>query len=259
MNDDAPFAVVGDLHGNTVWARHLVRSAGRAGVKILFQVGDLAVCWPGRDKYKFDRRLNDYLAAAQQQLVFVVGNHDNHEELESMPVEEDGLVHVRENILMLPRGGRMEHAGLSFGSLGGAFSVDHHHRKPGIEWWPDAEEVQREDVEKLAAGGPVDVLLTHDAPFQIDLKGDVEIDPEDIEKANRSRHLITEAIERARPANVFCGHWHQRRIYELPETRVDVLHMDGSKWGNAVLVYPGTSPLRIEPLEVTATNWQVER
>ena len=58
--------------------------------------------------------------------------------------------------------------------------------------------------------------------------------------------------------HLFCGHWHQRRIHELNHpngttTRVDVLNMEHSRFGNGVLVLPGRSPLRIEPLEIRGT------
>lgn len=251
---DIPFAVAGDLHGDTGWSRRLVRSAAAAGVKTLFQVGDLGVCFPGRDKYRFDRRLDGYLGAAGMKMIWVVGNHDSHEDLAAMPVEDDGLVHVRENILMLPRGGRIDYAGLTVGGLGGAFSVDYRHRTPGKDWWPGDEEVQPEDVEKLAAGGPVDVLLTHDVPSVVEMVGDMVISAEDEARANASRILLTQALEKVDPSHIFCGHWHVRKIQAVPtpsgETRVDVLNMNGSRWGNAVLVHPGTPPLKIEPLEV---------
>lgn len=43
----------------------------------------------------------------------------------------------------------------------------------------------------------------------------------------------------------FCGHWHQRRIYELARpsggvTRVDVLNMENSSWGMACLSGQGS-------------------
>lgn len=254
--ENTPFVVAGDVHGDTGWVLRLVRAAAAAGARRIFQVGDPGVCWPGKEKYKFDRRLDRALGERGVDLVFVDGNHDNHFELRRLHVEVDGLARVREAVRYLPRAGRLEYCGLRFGAAGGALSVDKDYRSEGKDWWPN-EEVAYDDVEKLIADGPLDVILAHDVPinFRGLESGFKDLPQEIVEQANISRRLIQNAVDELKPAHVFAGHWHQRRIDVLEHadgstTRVDVLDMNGSKSGNAVLVWPGTPPLRIEPLIV---------
>lgn len=187
-------------------------------------------------------------------LIVSGGNHDNWETLESLPVESDGLAIFRSNIRVLPRAGRTQIEGLVVGALGGAFSVDYEHRTEGKDWW-SSEEPTAEEAQKLIAGGPIDILITHDAPGGVPLKGDFELPRELTARADLTRILLREVVDYLAPANVFCGHWHQRRIHELGHadgrvSRIDVLNKENSREGNAVLVWPGEAPLRIEPLSI---------
>jgi hypothetical protein len=158
------------------------------------------------------------------------------------------------NVHVLPRGGRTNINGLVIGALGGAFSVDYEHRTEGKDWW-SSEEPTAEEARKLIAGGPVDILITHDAPAGVQLKGDFELAEELVGRAERTRVLLRDVVDSLAPRHVFCGHWHQRRIVELAHpdgriSRVDVLDDENSREGNAVLVWPGDMPLRIEPLRI---------
>lgn len=253
-DNESPLVIAGDLHGNLPWARMLARAASAAGARTILQVGDMAALWRGHGKGRAETKLDRYLGALGLELIFIDGNHDNHHDLRELTVEADGLARVRENIKYLPRGGSITLQNLHIGGLGGAFSVDYEWRTPGVDWWPDIEEVEVVDVEKLIAGGALDILLTHDVPSVIQLMGNLELSAETIARAQVSRDLLQRAVDTIRPANVFCGHWHQRLIGAVAHadgflTRVDVLDMDGSQSGNAVLVWPG-APLRIEALIV---------
>lgn len=259
---DVPVVVAGDWHGQLQWIRELVRSAKVTGAKSILQVGDLGVLWPGRGKGRFDARLNRFLDEHEMTLIFIDGNHDNHTELRALEVQSDGLATVLPRIKYLPRGGRTTVQGLTVGGLGGAYSVDHPWRTPDVDWWPGVEEVEPDDVDKLIAGGPVDVLLSHDVPAAVQglqSKWD-DLDPETTARALRSRILLQNAVDALKPRQVFAGHWHVRHTelihYENEaqvQTRVDVLDMDGSKQGNAVLLWLDI-PLRVEPLIVGSHN-----
>jgi hypothetical protein len=168
-------------------------------------------------------------------------------------MEADGLAPWRPNIRVLPRGGRTRIEGLVVGGIGGAFSVDFEHRTEGKSWCAD-EEPTAEEAQQLVAGGPVDILITHDAPAGVPRRGEFDLSPEIEDRAGRTRILLREVIDSLEPANVFCGHWHQRKIHEVDHpsgktSRVDVLADEKSRAGNAVLVWPG-DPVRIEPLIV---------
>lgn len=232
----------------------LARSANAAGAKTILQLGDLGALWPGRGKGRTETKADRYLDSLALELIFIDGNHDNHHDLRKLEVEADGLARVRERIKYLPRGGRITLSGMVIGGLGGAFSPDYEARSATVNWWPGIEEVEVSDVEKLVAGGPLDILLSHDVPAAVRMVGDLELSEETRARAQVSRDLLQRAVNTIRPANVFSAHWHQRVIGTVDhgngfQSRVDVLDMDGSQNGNAVLVWPGR-PLRIEPLIV---------
>jgi hypothetical protein len=252
-----PFAVAGDWHGDLGWAITAIRSAARDGVTTILHVGDFGLDWPGPKRGRFENRVNKYLVEFGITLIVSGGNHDNWETLGKLPIEADGLASVRSHIKVLPRGGRATMDGLVIGALGGAFSVDYEHRTEGKDWWSN-EEPTREEAENLIAGGSLDILITHDAPAGVPLKGDFELRPELAERAERTRLLLRQVVDCLAVPNVFCGHWHQRRIHELAHpdgrsTRVDVLNMENSRLGNGVLVWPEKWPLRIETLTIRGT------
>ncbi|MGV0109023.1 metallophosphoesterase family protein [Arthrobacter sp. CP30] len=249
-----PLAFVGDVHGDYGWMRMVVKSAAREGVRTLIQVGDLGLDFPGAMRGRFEHRLNRLLSEYQMDLICVPGNHDNTTRIDKLDVQDDGLIHWRTAIKVLPKGGRMIIEGLRIGGLGGALSVDKKWRTEGKDWWAD-EEPTRQQAEQLMAGGEVDILVTHEVPAGVAVRSSMVLPPELIQQANRSRILLREVVDRLAPAHVFAGHWHQRLIQELvhPDqrvTRVDVLNMQHSREGNAVLVLPGSRPLHVEPLIV---------
>lgn len=258
MNDSFPLAVVGDVHGDVGWLRTLVMSCARESVRTILQVGDMGLDWPGRNRARMEARVGRLLADAGITMLTCGGNHDNWDTLSSLPVQPDGLATWRPHIRFLPRGGRTVVEGLVVGGLGGAFSVDGPPlRTAGKDWWPTEEPTEAE-ARKLIAGGPVDILLAHDVPAAVPMKGDMDLPSDVVAKANRTRDLLQMVVDELKPPHLFAGHWHTRVIHELnhPDgrrTRVDVLAQEYRPWGNAVLVTPGPMPLTIEPLHVRGT------
>lgn len=217
-------------------------------------VGDFGLDWPGAKRGRYEAKLNRYLLDFGITLIVSGGNHDNWETMEELPVEADGLATYRSSIRVLPRGGRTKIQGLVVGALGGAFSVDQNHRTEGKNWWRN-EEPTREEAERLTAGGPVDILITHEVPAGVPLRSEFKLPLAMSLRAEETRVLLRDVVDSLAPAHVFCGHWHQRRIHQLslPDgraSRIDVLNKEHSRDGNAVLVWPGKSPLRIEPLYI---------
>jgi predicted phosphodiesterase len=254
MLDAPPIAVFGDWHGDSGWALTAVRSAAREGARIAIHVGDFGLDWPGAKRGRYETKLNKYLADLGLTLVVSGGNHDNWDTLGKLAVENDGLATFRSNIRILPRGGRTMLEGLAVGGLGGAFSVDYQHRTEGKDWWRN-EEPTPEEAAALVAGGPLDILITHDAPAGVPLNGDFQLSDELTKKAHKTRLLLREVVDSLTVPQVFCGHWHQRCIHELDHpdgttTRVDVLNRENSRHGNGVLVWPSRAPMRVEPLEI---------
>ncbi|MBG6179992.1 metallophosphoesterase family protein [Arthrobacter sp. CAN_A1] len=250
-----PIGVIGDTHAHLGWTLGCIDAAAKAGVRTLISVGDFGLDFPGPQRGRLEKKVNQVLLERNMRLVISPGNHDNWETIEKLPVDKNGTSTFHTNIRILPRGGRTVVEGLIVGGLGGAYSIDQKHRSAGRDWWPDEAPTQQE-ADKLVAGGPVDVLITHDVPLSISMKSDLNLPSDVVAMANRTRLLLDRVIHELKPPNVFSGHWHRRLISELKLedgsiTRIDVLANELSIEGNAVLVWPGSSPLRIETMSVT--------
>jgi hypothetical protein len=245
-----PIACFGDWHGATGWGITAIRSAAREGVRHAIHVGDFGLDWLGGMHGRMEAKLNRYLVDFGMTLTISPGNHDNWEYLARLEPGEDGTCQVRSNINVLPKGGRTQIEGLTVGALGGAFSVDLEHRREGRDWWANEEPTEVE-ARALIDGGPVDILITHDAPAGVPLGSSLDLRQNLRERADRTRTLLAGVVQELAPPLVVCGHWHTRKTSELVNpggvTRVDVLHMENSREGNGILVWPG-DPLRVEPL-----------
>ena len=121
-------------------------------------------------------------------------------------------------------------AGVRFGALGGAFSVDWRGRELMTSWWPQ-EVVIAADVVRLGAE-PLDVLVTHDCPAGIDLPSHWTLRDGDQAKCNAQRALLLDAVSATQPSLVLHGHWHHRHTSQLQlasgkSVRVEGLANDG--------------------------------
>jgi hypothetical protein len=103
---------------------------------------------------------------------------------------------------------------VSFGALGGAFSIDHYARTNGLDWWAGLEETQQDDLD-LLGDAPLDVLVTHDAPFGAEPAHGSEIGSIDEMRASRTRRLLADAVAATQPRLVLHGHWHLRNKVNL--------------------------------------------
>ncbi len=106
--------------------------------------------------------------------LFVDGNHENFDLIESYPVEmwNGGKIHrIRSNILHLMRGQVYDIDGVKLFSMGGAYSIDKYMRRERYSWWPQEQpnnEEYKEATKNLeAVGYKVDVVVTHTAPQSI--------------------------------------------------------------------------------------------
>ena len=101
-------------------------------------------------------------------VLFVDGNHENFDLLDSFEVKEwhGGKVHiVAPNIIHLMRGQIYEIEGKTFFTFGGATSVDKIWRREGISWWrqevPSYLEMEEGIANLKKAGNKVDYIITH--------------------------------------------------------------------------------------------------
>ncbi|MDX1493097.1 MAG: metallophosphoesterase family protein, partial [Longimicrobiales bacterium] len=166
-----------DIHCDQAAARSLVQRSADADVLVC--AGDLAVMRQGLQP------VVDVLADAHCPAVLVPGNGESHSELEEAcrGWPDAHVLH----------GSGCEVDGVAFWGLGGGVPVT-----PFGSWSYDfSEEEARELLEGCPSGG---VLVTHSPP-----RGHVDV-------AGGGEHLgsraVLEAIQRAEPALVVCGHIH---------------------------------------------------
>ncbi len=101
-------------------------------------------------------------------VLFVDGNHENFDLLNSFPVEEwkGGKVHkIRPNIIHLMRGQVYEIEGKTIFTFGGATSVDREYRRKGVSWWaqelPTYDELDEGIANLKRHNNKVDYIITH--------------------------------------------------------------------------------------------------
>jgi Icc-related predicted phosphoesterase len=231
--------VLGDTHGREDAIDLSVRVAKTEGCDLIIQVGDFGY-WPHLPSGKaFMTFVEETCAKYGVTLWWLDGNHENHDLLEVLVDEHgyDAPIELSPHVIYLPRSCRWTWDDVSFMALGGAYSIDKARRTPHVSWWP-GETITAGDVERAIAGGPVDVLLTHDAPLgvtpwaeraSIDRRKDLW--PES--KANRE--ALTAVFDAVKPSLLVHGHYHRRYTDHIGETRIEGLAADGDP-GSAIVL-----------------------
>jgi hypothetical protein len=155
---DRRVAMVGDLHGNFRWLDIIARAVQTLAPDIttMLQLGDW---WmePGTTDEALD-------GTGIERIYVTLGNHEPWDQISPLLDAHPGAaVRVSDITWILPRPARLTIGGRSVLSLGGAVSVDKAWRQEGVSWWPD-EEITWEHVTRAIAGGPADLMLTHESP-----------------------------------------------------------------------------------------------
>ena len=154
------------------------------------------------------------------------GNHEDWGQLTARSAREPGgAVQLSRVVWVLPRGFRFTLGGHSWMSFGCAASVDREFRTEGVDWWAEEAPTGR-DVEHAIAGGPVEVMLTHEA-----INGGTST-VENILATNpmgwpaaamsysaKSREKVTRVWDAVHPKVPAHGHFHVKGEIELPNSR----------------------------------------
>jgi predicted phosphodiesterase len=234
--------LLGDTHGDLEHLLIVSQTMWKRGVSVLVVLGDFGVIWPGHNWDNDLDKVSKRLTQRGQVLYWLDGNHEAFTTLYSkFPVAEDGLRQLRPNVIHLPRGYRTP---LTFGRtlavLGGANSIDAHHRELGSTWWLE-EQITDDDLEKLGHEH-AEVMLGHDAPTPLPgldeslAKTDHFWPQEMLAYAAAGRQKFTEGFLQVRPSLYFGGHYHQYIDETVAygeaaaafETRVILLGMNSS-------------------------------
>jgi hypothetical protein len=241
MIEPTRILMLGDTHGNGPWTRWAIQYAAENGCDAIVQVGDFGHGW---DAGQFYGEVHRALVKYGITLYWVDGNHENHDDLTEclQGSREPTATHARyPNIIHLPRGFRWEWWGQVWMSLGGAASVDRLSRKAGGDWWP-GELLTDEDIAYASRPGRVDVIVSHDTPFGVDIPGiGTGSTPNTgsgfplicLQESSEHRRRVRDVVDAVRPKLIVHGHYHKhyQAFYELPggeRTLVQGLDCDGT-------------------------------
>ncbi len=182
-------------------------------------LGDFGLLWKKNKIYEY---WLDILSKKNFTLLFVDGNHENFEWLNSFPVKfwNGGSVHeIAPNILHLMRGHIFKIDKRRFFVMGGADSYDRLQRVAYIDWWPE-ERPNRADMQNAEAmlnlvNFKVDYVLTHTCPAEV-LPAIKKRHPEyRFDGENYSvENLLQDIKDHLAFKEWFFGHWHENFTYK---------------------------------------------
>lgn len=161
--------ITGDTHGDIDWrklnTKNFPEQQNLTKNDYVIICGDFGGIWTGTRKDDYFLRTYN---SRNFTTLFVDGNHENHEALNSYPVEiwNGGKIHrFKDSVIHLMRGQVYTIDGITFFTFGGAKSSDIAYRKEGVSWWKEEIPSKEEFGEGLAnlkkIDNKVDVIITH--------------------------------------------------------------------------------------------------
>ena len=233
--------LTGDTHAGVDMHKLSDNALEKAGIRLsgkdyLIITGDFGFPFTPDDLKEYEQKKGEYLfwinwlKDRPYKVLFVDGNHDNHDWWSEQPVSEmfGGKVQIHphaENVIHLMRGEVYEIEGKSFFTFGGAASVDKVYRTEGYSWW-SAEEPSLEEIDRALnnldrIGNKTDYIITHTLPERIIWEAPsfrYKISP------CRTAQFLDTVLERVQYDKWFCGHFHidtvikERRAFVVYDT-----------------------------------------
>lgn len=200
--------LIGDTHGEWELYHQTATDAVNHGVERTIQVGDFGVGFSG--PYWHDRA-DEFAWDGTHR--FIRGNHDDPARCKKMAGWiPDGRV---ENDVMF---------------IGGAWSIDHMYRTPGVTWWEDEElsiEALYHMIDVYSMVKPR-VMITHDCPQEVStpmfiqsglalFKGNAKTIP------TRTGMAFNTMLSIHQPDEWYFGHWHHSMQYKYGRTMFQCL------------------------------------
>lgn len=155
-----------------------------------------------------------YLRDLPCKVLFIDGNHDNHDWWAKQEVTEmfGGRVQIHPhagNVIHLMRGEVYTINGKKYFTFGGALSIDKEYRTEGFSWWSGeeaSEDEKKHAMENLEKHGfKVDYIITHTMPNSI-----IAQLPMFEHKLDgcKTAAFLDEVLEKTEYEKWFCGHFH---------------------------------------------------
>ncbi len=213
----------GDAHGAIERLyRDVLAFEDSLGVRFdhVLHVGDFGI-WPDENRVDRATRNHDgagdfpaWFAASRavpRSTVFVKGNHEDFDWLEAR--RQQGDLEVLPRLRYLPNGTVVDLGGdgesIHIGGMGGCFGPSNYGRRAEELQGRASRHFTQDEVDRLCASGPLDVLLLHDAP------GGVEFTWTRKDGSIRRRFTseaegLAQVVASTRPTVCLFGHYHTR-------------------------------------------------
>ena len=199
--------VTGDTHGTYDYNKIYLLNKRNILSKndYLIIAGDFGGVW---NKKTLDEDLS-YYTKLPFNVLFVDGNHENFDLLNSYPVEiwNGGKIHkIKDNVYHLMRGQIFTIENKTIFTFGGGTSIDKMWRKEHISWWkeeiPSFDEIDEAKNNLKKYNNKVDFIITH----SIDRKA--LYNPKLLLNGNKCREYEDNAILDWFEENVSYKHWY---------------------------------------------------
>lgn len=222
--------ICGDMHGDFGYARRIVDYAKRNSCEVIIVCGDFGLWEHEYEGLKFTTKLSKKLLTEGVKLLFVDGNHENHDLLDLYHRDKisknngiDGIVEIKANIFHIPRGHIFEIGNTTLMGFGGAFSIDRSRRKIGKSLWLQ-EEITEEDLAFAvycfeATGKAIDIVISHEGPC---VPCGLYFGKDDLNSVQQ-RGFIQRLIHAVKPKKLFFGHYHVFSKFEYGECECQCL------------------------------------
>lgn len=202
--------LVGDTHGDAKFISSINRLAKTQGARYVIQLGDFG--------YDFSPNVLASIRAwldgdERRKWYWLDGNHDQHDyirsEIRKGKHPKKPVKHFHERMFYCPRGSTLKIGQKNVLFLGGAVSIDKARRQQGVNWWPQ-ENLSTADVHRAIDNGKrADVLLSHDAPPNGELKNWLKEQGYKIDRdSEQNRKAVQAVMDKTPVCEVYHGHYH---------------------------------------------------
>lgn len=209
--------IVGDWHGNELWAERAILALAETDVIEIWHLGDLGLGF-GREvqAQRYVNFLAQVLKKANLKMWVVLGNHEDYDWIERQPISADGIRWLGDCIGVVPRGYQFQRGSRHFLAVSGASSIDFKQRTLSVDWWlqENITEEQADNIIKEVVAGSIDVMLCHDAPTGVPTIDLLSLqggwDRSEMHYAEHSRRQLNRIFHHVMPTQLWHGHWHHR-------------------------------------------------
>lgn len=199
----------------------------------IIQVGDLAYLpkiWSQLIQEE-NQMLIDFVNENNLKFYWIDGNHEDHSVLQHIDDFNNSIHNVYgKNFYYQPRGSYIELKNHILFFIGGAETRDVHMRKEGIDFFREEivmrfqEEFIFNSIETIKTLNKPVIVIAHTCPLRViedernifNLKNNFS-DLNNIPSGNYQNKILDEILDDLKPSMWFHGHFHQEKIYTLPD------------------------------------------